>query len=71
VTDVSTYDLSYKLQNLQDRVERIEQARLEEQPRERERRKRRDDALWRGFMFAMTLVLAVIWAVILTVEAME
>jgi len=71
VTDVSTYDLSYKLQNLEGRVERIEQARLEEQQRERERRRQRDDALWRWFCFGMVLILAIAWTVILTVKAME
>jgi hypothetical protein len=69
MTDVSTYDLSYKLKNLQDRVERIEKERLEELEQSNERMRRKNEAFMRWSLFGIILIAAIVWSVVITLLA--
>ncbi len=71
MTEVSTYDLSYKLQNLQDRVDRIEKERLKELEERSRRAQERHEAFMRWFLFGMILILAIAWTAIITTAIVE
>ena len=69
MADVSTYVLETKIQILEDRIKAIEQARLDELKRKTEAQRHKNELWMRWTTFGIVLVVAVAWAVLLTLIA--